>query len=212
MIYNFLEQNKNEKIFLNIFKDYLPKGISNNSCIHISGGEESGKTSLALEIANKNPENTFIYIDTYFELTEEKLPNNMYLFRSNDINVILDFLNSLSKNVVDFLIIDSISNLILKEEIESISYIKNRYEYFNAAIMKIISKCCSLNICLILFNTLNGNGNPSNFSIQIKKQCLLDISILNTEENENEYILSLLTNKNKISKTNKNIVISIKKE
>lgn len=172
---------------------YLPRGINRKACIHIAGSEEVGKTSLGLEFAYRNPDYIFIYIDTYFKLQEKDIPDNVYLFRSNNVAEISAYLNTLESKSADFVMIDAISNLLLPQEQGSHSqYINSRYLHFNIALTKIIQKCCNLNICLILLNTLNTNGSPSNYSTQIRHLCSLDLEILNKEkQSDNNYTIEI---------------------
>lgn len=175
---------------------YLPNGLNRKSCIHIAGDEEVGKTSLALEFAYRNPDYIFIYVDTYFKIKQESVPDNVYLFRSNSIEEIIAYLNTLEKKSADYIIVDSISNLVLQIEQGSYSqYVSHRYTHFNTAMINIIQLCCNLNICLILFNTINGNGRASNYSTQILFQCSMSITILNKVQEGNNYYLNLIANK-----------------
>lgn len=176
---------------------YLPNGLNRKACIHIVGDEEVGKTSLALEFAYRNPDYIFIYVDTYFKIKEEDVPDNVYLFRSNSIEEIIAYLNTLEKKSADYIIIDSISNLVLPVEQNNgySQYISQRYKYFNTAIIGIINLCCNLNICLILFNTINGNGRASNCSTQILFQCSMSVTILNKVQEGNYYWLNLRADK-----------------
>jgi hypothetical protein len=175
---------------------YLPNGINRKSCIHITGDEEVGKTSLGLEFAYRNPDYIFIYIDTYFKVKKEDVPDNVYLFRTNRIEDIINYLGELKNLSADYIIIDSISNLLLPiEQGSHQQYVTQRYSYFNNAMRRIIQMCCKLNICLILFNTLNGNGKPSNLSSQILYQCTMSIVILEKILDGKNYWLNLRADK-----------------
>ena len=172
---------------------YLPRGINRKACIHIAGSEEVGKTSLGLEFAYRNPDYIFIYIDTYFKLQEKDIPDNVYLFRSNNVAEISAYLNTLESKSADFIMVDAISNLLLPaEQCSHTQYINNRYVHLNIELTKVIEKCCNLNICLILFNTLNANGSPFNYSTQLKYRCSLDLEILSKEKQDNDsYIIEM---------------------
>lgn len=175
---------------------FIPEGINRKACIHIAGDEEVGKTSLGLEFAYRNPDYIFIYVDTYFKLQEKDVPDNVYLFRTNKIEDIINYLNELENRAADYIIIDSISNLLLQiEQGRNVGYVTQRYLAFNNEMIKVIEKCCNLNICLILFNTINGNGVPSNFSSQLKYRCSLDILLLEKVKGENCYWLNIRADK-----------------
>jgi predicted ATP-dependent serine protease len=190
-IVNISSQSKG-CLYLKPLDYFIPNGINRKSCIHIAGDEDVGKTSLALEFAYRNPDNIFIYVDTYFKLKEENIPDNVYIFRSNSITDIIVYLNTLENKSADFLIIDSLANLILPiEETRDLGYVKQRYLQFNSELIKIIEKSCNLNICLILLNTINGKGCPSNYSTQIKFRCVLDLLVLDKERNGQNYVINI---------------------
>ena len=135
MINSFFNSLLNKPKLDNLYplEDFFPNGISNNPLIHISGDIEIGKTSLALEIMYKNPDKTFLYIDTYFQLQEYQLSKNSILFKSNIIEEITSFINIIDNNILDYIILDGMSNLISEEEFSSSSniYIDNRYIKLN---------------------------------------------------------------------------------
>ena len=125
MINSFFNSLLNKPKLDNLYplEDFFPNGISNNPLIHISGDIEIGKTSLALEIMYKNPDKTFLYIDTYFQLQEYQLSKNSILFKSNIIEEITSFINIIDNNILDYIILDGMSNLISEEEFSSSSNI-----------------------------------------------------------------------------------------
>lgn len=194
-IYN-INQKPKGALLLKPLENCIPEGLSRKTCIHIAGDEEVGKTSLALEFAYRNPNNIFIYIDTYFKLQEVNVPDNVYLFRTNSIEEIINYLNKLENKAADYLIIDSISNLLLPiEQTRDLGYVSLRYNEFNNAMIKIIEKCCNLNICLMLLNTINGKGVPSYFSSQLKYRCSFNILIEDKVKEEKYYRVNIKVGK-----------------
>ena len=203
MINSFFNSLLNKPKLDNLYplEDFFPNGISNNPLIHISGDIEIGKTSLALEIMYKNPDKTFLYIDTYFQLQEYQLSKNSILFKSNIIEEITSFINIIDNNILDYIILDGMSNLISEEEFSSSSniYIDNRYIKLNNWIKEILNICLNKKITLIIFNTINGKGQAYNYSSQINQLCSLDLKIIDKKYNFNNglYNLTLMSNKNK---------------
>lgn len=202
MDFNSLTKKLIKSNIENLFplEKFIPNGISNYPFIHISGDSEIGKTSLALEIIYRNPNKTFLYIDTYFQITESHLNDNMQFFKSNIKEEIYSFIESIEEGTLDYIIIDSFSNLISIDELKNNTdiYIENRYLLLNDWLKKFLELCTSKKITLIVMNTLNWKGEPYNFSNQIKQLCSLDLKIINKVYNDNNsYTITLIANKNK---------------
>lgn len=177
------------KIKLNPLEYFIPNGLNEKSVIMISSKEDSGKTLLAINLAIENPESLFLYIDTTFKLKADIIPNNMYIFSSNDINDIKEYINSLNKNNIDFIMIDSLNNLKLNET-ETEYYIE-----FNKELMNLIQICSDINCCLILFNGLNMNNNPFGLNLKNIKQISLLLNIIDFNFDNKELTFKVLKNK-----------------
>lgn len=163
---------------LHPFDPILQKGINKKAFIHIYGDFDSGKTSLALEIIKKNPDKIFIYEDVNYNLSKE-LPDNCSYLSINNADQVIELLKKINSNYVDIFIIDGIGNLTY--DTEEMTVIDKRYEHINKAINKILDICIEKNIMLIGFNSVNGQGKPTCFSSQIKKQCNLNLEIKSCE-------------------------------
>lgn len=206
-VFNLHSIAKQGNIIINPLEGFMPEGISKKACIHIAGDEEVGKTSLGLEFAYRNPDKIVIYIDTYFKLQPENVPDNMYIFRSNKVEEIMEYLKKLRNRTADLIIIDAISNLLLPEEQHhsmASAYIAQRFNAFNTSLIKIITRCCTINACLILLNTINGSGVPSNYSTQIKYQCSLDLLLTEKRKDGDNYWVTLVADKCKTYDLGKN--------
>jgi archaellum biogenesis ATPase FlaH len=191
------ENNINHLYPLDVF---MPNGISNTPFIHIYGDTEIGKTSLGLELTYRNYNNTFLYVDTYFQLYPNQLIDNTQLFKSNIQEEIYSYVELIEKNTLDYIILDSFSNTISLLELQSSTnyYINRRYEKLNNWLKSFIELCSSKNITVIVMNTINSNNKPYSFSTQLNKLCALDLKIENkVYNNDNTYTISLIANKNK---------------
>lgn len=105
------------------FDNCLGGGVPYGKIIELSGDVDSGKTSLLFDIIQKVSSDTVIvYMSTSSTslgyLIERKIheQDNFVLFRSNRESEILDFINK-TKNYVDLFILDSITNVLTKNEI-----------------------------------------------------------------------------------------------
>lgn len=184
---------------------FFEDGICKRSFIHIYGGEETGKTRLALDIMKENPDKIFIYMDVNFNLSYD-LSDNVFYLKDNNIDNLLNLIDMISKNEINVLIIDGFGNLTYNNEIMG-TYDK-RYEVFNKLIGKLIDKCYSKNIMLIAFNTVNGRNNATCFSKQIERQCSLNIE-LSVYKLSEKYIELKLTSRKNILGSNRSVRIKI---
>lgn len=203
--------NQKNLIHLRPLNVFTPNGIDPKTVIHIAG--DIGKTSLALECVYRNSNKLFLYVDTYFKIKNEETADNMYLFRTNNMNDIILYLNELNPKDFDFIIIDSLQNLSFSEELEGNmnNYITGRYILFQNSLIKILNKCSDLNIPLILLNTLKDDGKPFNLSIQLLYQYSMDLRIESLIKKGDYYYLAINSQKNVYrtydTPTNNNIIL-----
>lgn len=165
---------------LNLLDYYFPKGISRGTCIHIAGAEECGKTTFCLEIMRQNPDKIFFYIDTYMSCKIPNDLNNVFLIRSNNAEVILSCIRMIGPKDVDCIIIDCLSNILVKDENDRI----NLFEDFMKKLSVLIA---SKKTILIGYNTLNGYDKPAGISYQIAN--LFSVSFYQTGEVVNDEII-----------------------
>lgn len=147
---------KENEITYKLLNEFI-SNFNKNNLIHIYGGEESGKTTFALKLTELNPDKVFIYIDTYYSVTNIN-NENVILLRNNNINVIYDFLNKIDKNMCDCVILDAYSNLLNEKD----KWNDKTYITMEDNLKKIYSLCVKKNCTLILLNTLNGKDKPFN--------------------------------------------------
>lgn len=155
---------KKEKIRLfnkDIELDNLSKGIL------ITGGEETGKTLLALDIIKDNKDKTFLYIDVLCSLNRPP-EDNAFLLLGNDINYIIEFVRELDRDILDCVILDGLSYITSDEDDWTCESL--RYEEVQKHIVNLLTLCASKNIMLIAFNHFNAKGTSSNISIKLKQQ------------------------------------------
>lgn len=153
--------------------DCFVKEFNKKSMIHIYGRESSGKTALAMDLMYKNPDKSFIYIDTYYSV--DNVPDNCILFRTNEEKQIVSFLEKLEPNICDCIIIDSYSNILGKRE----AWDAQTYEVMQEALKHIHNLTVNKNCTLILFNTENTNGKAFNRTNFIRINSVCELHLLN---------------------------------
>lgn len=168
------------------FGSLLPNGVSPNSFIHIYGDNDVGKTSLALEIAFKNRDKIFVFIDTYNSLSSlSKVPDNVFIISTNDIDEIIMLLEDTPLDCFDGVILDSINNLTSKQE-------KKRLSEIETGIYRLLSYTSGHNKILIAINGILMDGKPYCFSRRISLLCGLNINIVSSKLNKDMTINMLL--------------------
>lgn len=190
----------------NILSYYEP--LPPNRLIEFYGDYDSGKTTIALDIIINNPSKSFIYINSFldnFKLLKDV--NNCFIYISNIYEDILLFLNSLEPNLIDFIIIDDIYNLISKHELSSYfnSNINNK-DIFQNFIKQLSLIAVKHKFNIILFNSLNIINNKSKYSYILEKETILTFRIEKQSITLDYLLLKIipeknLINNNKLSKT-----------
>lgn len=175
----------------------LLKGLitvnNKRSFIHIVGTHDVGKTTLGINIPKLEPNNLFIYVDTAGSLHSElDIDENVYILRSNEVYLIEGFLESIDKNFVKAIIIDSLHDLV--PEKESFNDKTKRYESFHEAVYRLLDTCYKKSITVIALNGYNGQNKPIGYSSQFKKLINFDLSILSSELTEDYNYLTLKNN------------------
>lgn len=139
--------------------------LNSYSFIHIYGGIECGKTSLAKSIVETYSDKAFIYIDTYGNINN--LAENAILFRTNREVEIVDFINKLNPSDCDSIILDAYSNILAIND----SWNIETYIVMNQALKAIHTACIKKKCSLILLNTLNSNNKAFNETNYLKHNC-----------------------------------------
>lgn len=148
-----------------LFPNGIPKGIPTM----FVGDSETGKSLLSLNLVRNNPNLSFVYIDTYMQISNSC--DNMFLFRDNDASNIISFLDSLDSNLADIVILDDFSYVESSEE--GIMRARAMSNFIN----QLFLICVRKNICLILLNSVNGIGNTYNFSNTLRYGCGTIVSL-----------------------------------
>ena len=167
----FLSKDKNNTNLIGL--DQFIGDFNKRSLIHIYGGMSCGVTSFALDIAYKNPDKTFLYIDTYCNITET--PTNCTLFRTGKESQIVSLLKELDPNVCDCIIIDSYSNILGEKEDWNVA----TYEVMQEALEHIHNLAVRNNCTLILLNTLNSQGKAFNRNNYLKINSICELELIN---------------------------------
>lgn len=170
--------------------DLFISNFNKKSLIHIYGGPSTGKTSFALDIAYKNPDKSFIYIDTSSNI--DSTPDNCLIFRTSTEVEIVSLLNEISSGICDCIILDYYSNILSKTE----HWNSSSYEVMQDALEHIHSLCVKKNITLILLNTLNGKGNPFNENDYLRLNSICKLRLVNYFYEED--IIEIIPEKSRI--------------
>lgn len=167
------------------------------SFIHIVGSHDIGKTTLGINIPKLEPDSLFLYVDTAGSLHSElDIDDNVYILRTNEVHMIESFLDSVDKNMIKAIIVDSIQNLV--PEKESFHDNVKRYDSFHKAINKLLNICYKKSIIVIGINGYNAKNKPIGYSSQFKKLINFDLSIVSSKLTDNYNYLTLkneVTNK-----------------
>lgn len=169
--------------------DCFINSFNKKSLIHIYGGQETGKTTFALNLINKNPDKSFIYIDTYYNI--KHTPDNCLLFPTAREKVIIDFLKKLKPGDCDVIILDAYSNILSNTE----SWNAKSYTVMQDALEHIHTLAIKLNCTLILLNTTRYDNNAYNNTNYLKLNSTYVLKLIEFNYNSNViYILPIKSN------------------
>lgn len=186
---------------IELLKDLITVN-NKRSFIHIVGAHDVGKTTLGINIPKLEPNSLFLYVDTAGSLHSElDIDDNVYILRTNEVNMIESFLESVDKNYIKAIIIDSLHDLV--PEKESFHSNVKRYDSFHEAVNRLLDACYKKAITVIALNGYNGQNKPIGYSSQLRKLINFDLSIESSKLTEDYNFLTLknnVTNKKEILK------------
>lgn len=136
--------------------------IKMTEIIEVYGNSFTGKTLYALSLLGKNE--TSLYIDVDCKLQDNlNYPENMYIFRDNNIDNICELINQ-AINSLDTIVIDSLPNIISDNNINNLQYDFGIFK----KIREIISLCKDNNVKLIIVNQMRNHKNAKRKSFGLR--------------------------------------------
>lgn len=211
---------QNECPVLNIdmpsFNDLIgTKGLPINSIIDIYGSESAGKTAYVLHmIAEMQRKNHLIaYIDADHKLNYEYMEKegidieNLVVFNNNIGEEIIQFVKEMLKQkVFNLIVIDSLSSIISKNELDQPMDVYQKQTILNQVVKEIAGAVQNTNCTIIFISQLRSNKN---IEVEVGKNAFNLYSSISIEMHKEDDLydkevkigerLKLYTTKNKIN-------------
>lgn len=198
-------ENKNNytklHLFSEIFEYYGP--IPKYRLLHFYGHPDCGKTTVAKDLIESNKDNSFVYISN--KLDDINIMNryeNCTVMISNVFEKTLEFLESLTPELVDVVIIDNIHNMLSHEELVSAFTKKlDNADVLNKYIKQLTILAVKKKFNIIVFNGINLISNKSRYGHIIDKESVASFEITKLACDLNRLKCSITPKKNIMNDT-----------
>lgn len=188
------------------FKDkvvdtFAPYGINKNRLIHFYGEPDVGKTFIMKNIIENNEDKIFLYISNKLDdINKMNELNNVSILISNVFEELIEFLESLDKNLINVVIIDNFNNMLSKNELLSTFDTKlDNKNYIEKYIKRITKLAVEKKFIVFVINGINAVTEKSRYGYLIDKESIASIKIEKETLTPDYLRLKIINERNLIS-------------